>query len=85
MLPAPGPQGKFGRYSIVYFVRPEDEVVIERFKGEGIPEWKEGEKRGIEGWKVKDWILRQATGLTGTGVGGDGTQVGKVAEGRQLD
>ena len=88
VLPAPGPQGKFGRYSIVYFVRPEDEVVIKRFEGDQIPEWKEGEKRGIEGWKVKDWILRQATGLTGTGSGvdKDGKPVGVVAGGgRQLD
>ena len=68
VLPAPGDQGKFGRYSIVYFVRPEDEVVMKRFEGGEIPQWKEKEDRGVEGWKVKDWILRQSRGLrTGSG------------------
>lgn len=64
VIPAPGPQGKYGRYSIVYFVRPEDDAIMRRFTGsDQIPQWKEGESRGVDGWKVKDWVLRQAQGL----------------------
>ena len=63
VLPAPGEQGAFGRYSVVYFVRPEDQAVMRRFQGERIPEWKTKETRGVGGMKVKEWVLRQSQGL----------------------
>ncbi|KAK8003868.1 hypothetical protein PG989_003587 [Apiospora arundinis] len=38
VIPAPGPQGKFPRYSVVYFVRPEDKVIMEALEGGRHPE-----------------------------------------------
>lgn len=61
VVPAPGEQGKFYRYSIVYFVRPEDKAVIKRLKAPDIPELKPGEEE--EEMTAKDWILQQARGL----------------------
>lgn len=63
VLPAPGEQGKFARYSVVYFIRPEDDAVMRRFQSQQIPTWKNGESRGVEGMKAKAWVLRQAQGL----------------------
>ncbi|KAE8454670.1 hypothetical protein EG329_000293 [Mollisiaceae sp. DMI_Dod_QoI] len=55
----PGEQAKETRYSLVYFSRPEDEVVLKRLEGSDvIPELKEGEKD--EGMNSKDWIYLQA-------------------------
>lgn len=62
VVPAPGQQGKFDRYSVVYFVRPEDEAVLKRLQAPGIPQLQPGEAEG-EGIKAKDWILKQARGL----------------------
>lgn len=61
VVPAPGEQGKFNRYSIVYFVRPEDKVVMRRLKSSEIPELGPGEQE--EEVTAKDWILQQARGL----------------------
>ncbi|KAI8237062.1 hypothetical protein K4K57_003277 [Colletotrichum sp. SAR 10_99] len=43
VLPAPGEQGDFVRYSVAYFVRPEDDTVLKVLEAAGIPQW-EGEK-----------------------------------------
>ncbi|KAI1865990.1 uncharacterized protein JN550_007968 [Neoarthrinium moseri] len=64
VIPAPGAQGKWPRYSIVYFVRPEDKAVLKQLRGEGIPNGPEE-----EGLTAQEWIYRQAQGL--------GTQFGK--------
>ncbi|PSR82432.1 hypothetical protein BD289DRAFT_483878 [Coniella lustricola] len=66
VVPAPGDQGKFHRFSIVYFVRPEDEAVLKRLKGPGIPELAPNEQEQEDadgGVTAKEWILRQARGL----------------------
>ena len=55
---APGEQGLWPRYSIVYFVRPGDKVKLERMKGGIVPEWEEGDDE--EGWTSQQWIERQA-------------------------
>jgi len=58
----PGIQGQEIRYSVVYFARPGDEVVLKRLEGSDvIPELKEGEKE--EENNSKDWILLQALRL----------------------
>ncbi|TVY28518.1 Oxidoreductase [Lachnellula hyalina] len=58
----PGVQGQEIRYSVVYFARPGDEVVLKRLEGSDvIPELKEGEKE--EENDSKDWILLQALRL----------------------
>lgn len=61
VVPAPGDQGKFDRYSIVYFVRPEDKCVLKRLEAPGIPKVKPGEEE--PGLNAKDWIIKQAQGL----------------------
>ncbi|KAL2060533.1 hypothetical protein VTL71DRAFT_9174 [Oculimacula yallundae] len=37
VLPAPGEQGDFTRYSVAFFVRPEDDTVLKVLDGSGIP------------------------------------------------
>ena len=57
----PGQQGDSTRYSLVYFCRPEDDVVLKRLDGsEKIPPLEEGVRE--EEVKSKDWIIRRALG-----------------------
>ena len=57
----PGAQGDHTRYSLVYFCRPEDDVLLKRLDGSDmIPPLAEGEEE--EEIKSKDWILRRALG-----------------------
>lgn len=61
VVPAPGEQGKFDRYSIVYFVRPENDAILKRLEAPGIPKIEPGkEKPEIT---AKEWIIQQARGL----------------------
>ncbi|KAK8031935.1 hypothetical protein PG990_001669 [Apiospora arundinis] len=65
VIPAPGPQGKFPRYSVVYFVRPEDKVIMEALEGDGIPK-KELDFTGGEAEKkltASEWIYQQALNI----------------------
>ena len=48
MVPAPGEQGVWPRFSIVYFVRPESQCILGRLEGEGVPPLKEGEEEEPE-------------------------------------
>ncbi|KAI8626584.1 Clavaminate synthase-like protein [Xylariaceae sp. FL1651] len=59
VIPAPGVQGKFPRYSVVYFVRPEDRCIMRQLRGPGIPDGPE-EEREIT---AREWIATQAAGL----------------------
>ncbi|ROV98459.1 hypothetical protein VPNG_08547 [Cytospora leucostoma] len=61
VVPAPGEQGRFDRYSIVYFVRPEDKAVLRRLEAPGIPKT-EALKEEDE-TTAKEWINKQAKGL----------------------
>lgn len=70
VIPAPGEQGLLPRYSIVYFVRPEDKCVLKRLKGGRVPPLKEGEEE-LE-LTAQQWILQQALQLR------DGVEKGKV-------
>jgi isopenicillin N synthase-like dioxygenase len=57
----PGEQAEVTRYSLVYFNRPEDEVVLKRLEGsDKIPPIPEGEVE--DEVKSKDWIIRRALG-----------------------
>lgn len=57
----PGQQAESTRYSLVYFSRPENEVLMKRLEGsDKIPELAEGE--GDEEINAKDWIIRRALG-----------------------
>ena len=57
----PGEQGDFTRYSLVYFGRPENEVLMKRLQGSSkIPELADGEVD--EEINAKDWIIRRALG-----------------------
>ncbi|KAI1738684.1 Clavaminate synthase-like protein [Xylaria scruposa] len=61
VIPAPGAQGKYPRYSVVYFVRPEDKCIMKQLRGPGIPDGPEEEKDIIAG----DWIGQQVIGFSG--------------------
>jgi isopenicillin N synthase-like dioxygenase len=50
----PGPQGEVTRYSLVYFCRPEDKVILRSLV--------EGGEQEEEGVTAKEWILRRALG-----------------------
>jgi isopenicillin N synthase-like dioxygenase len=55
----PGEQAGETRYSVVYFARPEDEVVLRRLEGSDvIPELKEGQED--EGMNSREWVKLQA-------------------------
>ena len=57
----PGVQGDHTRYSLVYFNRPENDVILRRLEGSAkIPKLAEGTKE--EQIKSQDWILRRAMG-----------------------
>lgn len=57
----PGEQAEATRYSLVYFNRPEDDVVLKRLEGSHvIPPLAEGEVE--DEVKSKDWIIRRALG-----------------------
>ncbi|KAK4506638.1 hypothetical protein PRZ48_000370 [Zasmidium cellare] len=66
VVPSPGEQGKWPRYSVVYFVRPNDECKLKALKGEGVPEGDVDGEEG-EGVNAQEWIFRQAERLR-TGV-----------------
>jgi isopenicillin N synthase-like dioxygenase len=55
----PGLQAESTRYSLVYFARPEDSVMLRRLEGsEQIPRIRDGQVE--EEINSKDWIIRQA-------------------------
>ena len=57
----PGTQANSTRYSLVYFSRPEDDVMLRRLDGSSlIPPLAEGEEE--EEINSKDWIIRRALG-----------------------
>ncbi|KAL9093769.1 MAG: hypothetical protein Q9159_000071 [Coniocarpon cinnabarinum] len=58
VLAAPGEQAALERYSIVYFVRPEDDVVLEDLTPGG--KSKEPERPR---YKAREWITMKARGL----------------------
>jgi isopenicillin N synthase-like dioxygenase len=61
----PGEQASETRYSLVYFARPEDEVVLKRLEGSDvIPPLQEGQEE--EGMNSKEWIKLQAMRLRNT-------------------
>ncbi|GAP86937.1 putative clavaminate synthase-like protein [Rosellinia necatrix] len=59
VIPAPSVQGRFPRFSVVYFVRPENKCIMKQFRGPGIPDGPEEETE----INAAEWIKRQATGL----------------------
>ncbi|KAK4549511.1 hypothetical protein LTR36_006508 [Oleoguttula mirabilis] len=60
VIPSPGEQGKWPRYSIVYFVRPADKTIMQTLKGSGVPPADDYGEKGVE---AKEWIYQQAMGL----------------------
>lgn len=57
----PGEQAAHTRYSLVYFSRPENEVLLRRLEGsDKIPPLADGEVEEVI--NSKDWILRRALG-----------------------
>ncbi|KAK6442568.1 hypothetical protein LTR95_001191 [Oleoguttula sp. CCFEE 5521] len=60
VVPAPGEQGKWPRYSIVYFVRPENNCMMEVLEGKEIPRPEQEEGSRIS---AREWIVQQAKGL----------------------
>ncbi|KAK5167033.1 uncharacterized protein LTR77_007762 [Saxophila tyrrhenica] len=63
VIPSPGEQGKWPRYSIVYFVRPVDHSRLKTLKGKGVPPADDMDEEGVE---AKEWIFQQAMALGST-------------------
>ncbi|KAF2857393.1 Clavaminate synthase-like protein [Piedraia hortae CBS 480.64] len=59
VTPAPEKQGLYTRYSIVYFVRPNDDAVLQVLEGEHVPKAEKDE----EAVPAKEWIYRQTAAL----------------------
>jgi len=57
VIPAPGKQGLFPRYSVVYFVRPEDKCVLKRLVGGNVPPLEQGEREPE--LTAQQWIMQQ--------------------------
>ncbi|KAJ5541760.1 hypothetical protein N7494_006836 [Penicillium frequentans] len=56
----PGAQAECTRYSLVYFARPEDKVILRRLEGKLIPPLEGNEVE--EEVSSKEWIIRRALG-----------------------
>lgn len=80
----PGEQENSLRYSLVYFNRPADEVLLKPLVGSDVIDAKkvEGEEEG-EVLNSKDWVLRRALGRRGVGNYSDGTESSRKM--RQVD
>lgn len=74
----PGEQARETRYSLVYFMRPGDEVVLRRVEGGLVPALKEGEVE--EEVTSKGWIGDKAQAGKVGGTGGGGKRVTNDAE-----
>jgi isopenicillin N synthase-like dioxygenase len=61
VVPPPGQQSGLTRNSLVFFSRPEDEVVLKRLKG-GLIDAQPVEEETEEQVTSKDWVLRRAMG-----------------------
>ncbi|KAI2605614.1 putative oxidoreductase [Hypoxylon sp. NC1633] len=60
VIPSPGAQGQWPRYSIVYFVRPEDKCPMRQLRGKGIPDGPEEEGEALT---ATEWIYKQSAAL----------------------
>lgn len=60
VVPAPADQGLSVRYSVVYFVRPNDQARLKTLHGDGIPPASDQNEEGVE---AKQWIFQQAVAL----------------------
>lgn len=58
VISPPGEQAEHTRYSLVYFARPEDDVLLKRLESEVIPALADGEEEEVV--NAKDWINRRA-------------------------
>jgi isopenicillin N synthase-like dioxygenase len=71
VVPPPGEQANLTRYSLVYFARPEDDVILKPLRGCAMIDKAlelKGEEAGEDnGITSKEWILRRALGRRGVG------------------
>ena len=73
MVAPPGRDAERERYSLVYFSRPENGVMLRRLESSVIPRLREGEKEEMV--DAKDWVLRRAMSRRGGDVKGwEGTE-----------
>ena len=59
----PGEQAQETRYSLVYFSRPEDEVVLRRLEGSDVIPELDGDAEEGQEMNSKEWIKLQAMRL----------------------
>lgn len=60
VVPPPGEQATLARSSLVYFTRPEDDVIMRRLKGGIIDQQPEGPKS--EEMTAQEWWMKRGTG-----------------------
>ena len=66
MISPPGAQADMTRYSVVYFARPEDEVLLRPLKESEVIRERAGNDEE-EAVSSKEWVLRRALGRIGVG------------------
>jgi isopenicillin N synthase-like dioxygenase len=62
VVPAPAPQDNLTRNSLVYFSRPEDEVVLRRLQGGLIDQQPRDEKISEPEMTAQEWTFRRSVG-----------------------
>ncbi|KAL1854846.1 hypothetical protein VTK73DRAFT_8683 [Phialemonium thermophilum] len=61
VVPAPPPQDRLERYSLVYFSRPEDAVLLKRLRG-GLIDAQPRDREEEQEMTSEEWILRRSVG-----------------------
>lgn len=62
VVPPPAPQDKLDRSSLVFFARPEDEVILRRLKG-GIIDEQPVEENPEPEMTAQEWWMKRGTGV----------------------
>lgn len=84
----PGEQADSERYSLVYFNRPTDEVLLQPLEGSDIIDARKPEGDADEVITSKEWVLRRALGRRGVGdfAKSEGTESSRMTRGmREVD
>lgn len=62
VVPPPAPQDKLDRSSLVYFARPEDDIILRRLKGGLVDQQPQSSKPEPE-MTAAEWWLKRGTGV----------------------
>jgi len=81
VLPAPGEQGKWSRYSIGYFLRPDDQMLLRTLRGRGIQQ-PEVEELPVP---AGEWILKRYQDVSTLNFNAERWAEGKGTDNKNID